>query len=281
MTLRLGWFSTGRDQAARNLLKTIMKKKEEGFFDIEIAFVFSNWEEGEGPDHPTYGDRRKFCDLVHQYEIPLVCLSWKKFMPDLRMKDKERWRSAYGAKMREMISPYPFDVGVLAGYMLWMDNESCDLFNLINLHPALPGGPKGTWQQVIWELIISRADKQGAMIHLCTREWDEGPPLTFCSFSLKTPEYRPLWDQIEKKLAEMSIEEIIKKEGENEPLFKKIRIDGEIREIPLLAYTIKFLADRKLGIVNRMLYEKERPLTEPYDLTDLVDEAVRRKEFEV
>ncbi|MEM2979312.1 MAG: formyltransferase family protein [Methanomassiliicoccales archaeon] len=281
MVLKIGWFSTGRDAAARNLLKTIVKKKDEGFFDIEIAFVFSNWEEDEDPTHPTFEDRRRFCKLVRGFDIPLVCLSWKKFRPDLRLENREKWRSAYGEKMRELISPFPFDLGVLAGYMLWMDNESCKIFNLINLHPALPGGPKGTWQQVIWQLMESRADRQGAMIHLCTQEWDEGAPLTFCSFSLRTAEYEVLWEQFERKLESVTLAEIMRTEGENEPLFARIRKDGEIREIPLLAYTLKYFADGKLRIKDRMIYEKERPLAGAYDLTALVDHAVKTREFEV
>jgi phosphoribosylglycinamide formyltransferase-1 len=272
--VRIGWFSTGRDEAARELLKTVVKRKEEGFFDVSIEFVFSNWEEGEEPGQKDFKEREEFFKLVHDYGIPLVTLSWKKFEPQLKTEDKERWRMEYGREMRRLLSDHPFDLGVLAGYMLWVDDETCQEFDLINLHPALPGGPKGTWQEVIWELIGQKAEKQGAMIHLTTPEWDEGPALTYCSFSLRTDDYLPLWEQMEGKLKTMSYDEIIKDEGEAEPLFRRIRADGELRELPLIAQSIKLFADGKVFIKDQRLYEEGVPLDEAYDLTKEVDEEI-------
>ena len=49
------------------------------------------------------------------------------------------------------------DLCVLAGYMLIVGEEMCQRYNMINLHPAAPGGPTGTWQEVIWQLIDSKA----------------------------------------------------------------------------------------------------------------------------
>jgi phosphoribosylglycinamide formyltransferase-1 len=46
---------------------------------------------------------------------------------------------------------------------------------MINLHPAAPGGPTGTWQEVIWQLIEGRAVETGVMMHLVTPELDRGP----------------------------------------------------------------------------------------------------------
>lgn len=277
--LSIGWFSTGRDEAARNLLTTVMRMKEQGFFDVKISFVFSNWEGGEEPSHPDFSDREMFYDLVRSYGIPLVCLSWKDFMPDLRKRDREKWRSEYGKEMRERIKPYPFDLGVLAGYMLWMDNESCQMYSLVNLHPAMPGGPKGTWQEVIWKLIGTKADRQGAMIHLCTPDWDEGPALTYCGFSLRTRKYNKLWSWMELKLKKKTLEQIKAEEGENEPLFRQIRKDGELRELPLITYSIKLFAEGRVEIRNGKLYEGGKLLGNPYDLSRSVDEAVKSKEF--
>lgn len=275
---RLGWFSTGRDAAARTLLREVVKRIENGFFDVSIEFVFCNWEEGEAPEHKDYRERQKFFSLVREYDIPLITLSWRRFMPELRKKDMERWRAEYGKKLRELLAPYDFDLGVLAGYMLWVDDETCRTYDLINLHPALPGGPKGTWQEVIWQIIEKRAERHGAMIHLTTPEWDEGPPLTYCSFSLRTPEYLPLWEQLEKKLQVMDLESIRSKEGEREPLFQKIRADGEIREIPLLAHSIKILAEGRVYIKDQHLFEGERKLDSPYDLTEQVDEEIQKED---
>src|SRR5438445_240155 len=76
----------------------------------------------------------------------------------------------------------PFDVhtGVLAGYMLIFGPAACGAMTLLNLHPAAPGGPIGIWQDVIWQLIASRAERSGVTIFRAIPEVDTGPPLTFC-----------------------------------------------------------------------------------------------------
>ena len=38
------------------------------------------------------------------------------------------------------------DICVLAGYMLILGGAMCRQFHFLNLHPALPDGPIGTWQ---------------------------------------------------------------------------------------------------------------------------------------
>jgi len=275
--LRLGWFSTGRDEAARELLRTIMMRRRRGFFDVSIEFVFSNWEEGEAPDHKDYHERETFFSLVRSYGIPLVTLSWRGFMPELRKKDMEGWRNEYGRRLRELLAPYEFDLGVLAGYMLWVDDGTCMAYDLINLHPALPGGPKGTWQEVIWQLIEQGAKRQGAMIHLTTPDRDEGPALTYCSFDLRTDEYAPLWEQMERKLETHDLESIKREEGEEEPLFRRIRADGETRELPLLAHSIRLFSEGRIAIQDKRLFENGRPLRDPYDLTRQVDDEVGRR----
>ena len=55
------------------------------------------------------------------------------------------------------ILPEEIDFGVLAGYMWIVSPDFCEKVKLINLHPALPGGPKGSWQEVIWQLISCRS----------------------------------------------------------------------------------------------------------------------------
>ena len=52
--------------------------------------------------------------------------------------------------------PYRLGVLVMAGYMLIVSPAMCRRFAILNLHPALPGGPTGTWQEVIWRLLDER-----------------------------------------------------------------------------------------------------------------------------
>lgn len=263
--MRVGWFSTGRGPGSRDLLRTVMERKLAGELDVEIPFVFCNWDNEE--DHnPRREQRAEFFELVRGYGIPLVTLSWKNFRPELRDGDEESWRREYGREMRRLIGQ-DFDVGMLAGYMLWIDDETCRTYRLLNLHPALPDGPKGTWQEVIWKLIEDRADEQGAMIHVCTEEWDRGPAVSFCRFSLRQGDYPGLWHQAEAKISSLGIEGIRQGEGVEEPLFKRIRRDGARRELPLIVHTLKSIADGELDIDDA---------GEPLDLSDVIDRQLEQ-----
>ncbi|MCL1811159.1 MAG: phosphoribosylglycinamide formyltransferase, partial [Methanomassiliicoccaceae archaeon] len=101
-----------------------MDKKEQGLIDVDISFVFCNWNNEEDPN-PKKEQRKMFFEMVEGYGIPLITLSWKEFRPDIRKSDEIAWRNEYGKKLRELTSAYGFDLGVLAGYMLWMDDETC------------------------------------------------------------------------------------------------------------------------------------------------------------
>ena len=90
------------------------------------------------------------------------------------------------------------DIIVLAGYMLVVGEEICEIHDMINLHPAAPNGPAGTWQEVIWLLIHKRAQESGNMMHLVTQELDKGPPITYCTFPVRGPAFDPLWQEMEK-----------------------------------------------------------------------------------
>ncbi len=271
--LRLGWFSTGRGPGSRNLLKAVMDRKLAGDLDVEIAFVFCNWSNEEA-DNPKREQRQMFFDMVEGYGIPLVTASWKEFMPELRETDEAAWRVEYGKVLREAVSPYEFDLGILAGYMLWMDDETCDEFDMLNLHPALPDGPKGTWQEVIWQLISEDAERQGAMMHVCTKEWDRGAAITYCGFPIRGGDYDALWDRMHRKLESSTLDEIKTSEGQEEPLFKRIREDGAKRELPLITETIKAFADGRVRIEDKRPVTSDGAVRGPVDLSEMVDRAL-------
>ena len=273
--LRLGWFSSGRGPGSRDLLRTVMEKKASGVLDVDIGFVFCNWDNSEAPNSRKE-QREQFFDMVRGYGIPLVTLSWKSFRPDLWESDQTAWRNEYGKEMRSILSKYEFTVGILAGYMLWVDDDSCDAYDLINLHPALPNGPKGTWQEVIWQLIRDDAQEHGIMIHLCTKEWDRGSALTYCGFPIRGPGYDELWNDMYEKLKNRTLDRIKEEEGENEPLFAKIRKDGARRELPLIVSTIKQFADGKLRMSGHKVFCGTRQLNGPFDLSGDVNGSARR-----
>lgn len=271
--LRLGWFSTGRGPGSRNLLKAVMDRREQGLLDVDVAFVFCNWDNTE-ENNPKREQRKIFFDMVEGYGIPLVTASWKRFEPDLRQSDPDKWREDYGRVLRERTGSYEFDLGILAGYMMWMDDETCRAYDMLNLHPALPDGPKGTWQEVIWQLIAERATHQGAMMHICTEEWDRGAAITYCRFPIRGGDYDALWDRMEEKLRTRTLDEIKAEEGEDEPLFRRIREDGAKRELPLIVATIDAFAKGEVEIRDKKLYCGDRRLDGPYDLSEQVDRAV-------
>ena len=270
--LRLGWFSTGRGPGSRNLLKAVMDEKEKGL-DVEISFVFCNWDNTEEPNS-RHDQREMFFDMVRGYGIPLITESWKSFRPDLWESDQKKWRDEYGKVLRKRTSEYGLDLGILAGYMLWMDDETCLAYDMLNLHPALPDGPKGTWQEVIWQLIREDAREQGAMLHICTPEWDRGAPLTYCRFPIRGGDYDALWDAMYEKLKTQTLDEIIKAEGVHEPLFARIRADGAKRELPLIVETIRKFADGKVRIENKQLIVDGKKLDSAFDVSADVDASI-------
>jgi len=250
----IGWFSTGRDKAARDLLEYAVRK------GIEISFVFCNREKGESEESD------KFIDLVESYGFDLICFSSKKFLPELRKKNKKEWRTLYDEEILKLI-PHK-DLNVLAGYMLILSPLACDTLNMINLHPALPDGPKGTWQEVIWELIRSNAKETGAMMHLVTKDLDRGPVVTYCRFSIDYPDLR---EDFENLLKFRSFEEI-KKEGH--PLFYKIREEELKREFPLIGYTIKAFENKEIEIKNKKIYSHGKEIR-GYDISERVEREVK------
>lgn len=271
--LKLGWFSTGRGQGSRNLLRAVMEEKEKNGLDVEIAFVFCNWDNTEEPNSKKE-QRQMFFDMVNGYGIPLITKSWKTFRPDLWDTDEIAWRNEYGKELRRLTEEYGIDLGILAGYMLWMDDGTCMAYDMLNLHPALPDGPKGTWQEVIWQLIRERSKSQGAMLHICTPEWDRGAPLTYCQFPIVGGEYDALWKDLDGKLENSDLEHIIKEEGIELPLFKKIREDGAKRELPLIVETIRQFADGKVRIENKQLIVGGKKLDSAFDLSAEVDDVL-------
>ncbi len=139
MTLNLGWFSTGRDEAARQLLQVVMDHIDSGFLKAKILYVFCNRERGES------AETDRFMDQVEGFRLPLVSLSSNDFLPRLRHSDRERWRVEYHRAVARSIQSRAVELIVLAGYMLIVSKPFCEAFPLINLHPSEPGGPKGTW----------------------------------------------------------------------------------------------------------------------------------------
>ena len=237
--LKLGWFSTGRGEGSRGFLKLVQGSIASGELDARIEFVFSNREPGEAEGSDL------FFEQIESYGLPLVTLSSQRYRREHGGGPMSRHRGPFHDEVIQLTSKLQTDISVLAGYMLITSPEMCRQYPMINLHPALPRGPAGTWQQVIWKLIEEKADESGVMFHVATEVLDGGPVLTYCSFPIRGGDYEPLWQEVEGR----AIEEI-KAIGEEQPLFKKIRQEGAIREGPLLLATLKALVDGQLNVLD-------------------------------
>lgn len=271
---KIGWFSTGRDPAARELLIEVHDRIEDGTIAGEISFVFSNRENGE------FKQSDLFFELVRGYGIPLVQFSSSKFKPEMRSRGRENedvlaeWRRQYDREVMKRLEGFEMDLGVLAGYMLIVGDEMCRAYDMINLHPAAPDGPKGTWQEVIWELLEERADRTGVMLHLVTEELDRGPVITYCVFPIVGGDLEPLWRDFDARLESRTVDDIAKEDGEGNPLFAEIRRRGFIRELPLIVHTLRVFAEGEVRVDNGTVIADGRPVPDGYDLTEEIDNAL-------
>ncbi|MCD6567324.1 MAG: phosphoglycerate transporter [Dehalococcoidia bacterium] len=272
----IGWFSTGRDEAARQLLKITRESIAAGDIQGRISFVFSNRERGESAESDA------FFDLVSQYDIPLISLSHRKFKNAIATQGnvsqrkagrkqvkktakqyQEKWRLEYDSEVDRQIKKFSPDICVLAGYMLVVGGALCRKYSMINLHPAPPGGGTGSWQEVIWKLIRDNADEAGAMMHLVTPRLDEGPVISYCTFPIKGDIFAPYWQQ-----------------DNREALFHLIREHELMREFPLIVATLKLLSLGEISIRNGRIIDGKGNYISGYDLSAKIDLAMEDKRKE-
>ena len=268
--LRIGWFATGQGTGSRALLQAAHEAVARGELPAEIAFLFCNREPGEHENSDL------LLAMAVGYGIPTLTLSDRRFRRQVggevarAGQPLPAWRLAYDRAVLELIAPFGVDIGMLAGYMLIFGPEVCARLDLLNLHPAAPGGPKGTWQRVIWQLIAERAAESGVLINRATPEVDEGPVVAYCRYSLRGPAFDPLWQAV----AGRDLEELRATAGEDLPLFRTIRAAGVAREIPLMVQTLIALARGRFRIVGGTVLTPEGPAPGGVDLTAEVEAAI-------
>jgi folate-dependent phosphoribosylglycinamide formyltransferase PurN len=156
---------------------------------------------------------------------------------------------------------------MLSGYMLVMTQPLFAGHAMLNLHPAAPGQPAGTWQQVTWQLIEQRAEHGGVRIHLVTAALDEGAIVTYCTYSLRGPTIDLLWRAVEHR----NISDIRDAAGESLPLFQEMRRRGAARELPLVVETLRALADGRLRLDGEVILAGTTRVVQGYDLTPEIE----------
>ena len=263
--MRIGWMSTGRDQAACNLLADVVARARRDGVSLDIAAAFCDRDIGEAPESDA------FLSLAGGLGIRTITLSSAASWHAAKTTgvSREVWRDAYHEQVTELLRPLGLSVLVMAGYMLIASADMCREHALLNLHPALPGGPTGTWQEVIWELLDREATETGAMMHLATEELDRGPVIAFFRFPITGGAWEPLWDQFRAKRSARGLTAIMAEEGEREPLFAEVRRWGEVRESPLLYQTLCQFSSGKLRAEGDSVLAGAAHM--PLDLTCLVE----------
>ena len=164
--LKIGLMSSGNGEGSLKLIKSINEITKK--IPVNIEFIFCNREYGE------HSGSDKFLEEINSYNVPIITISSKKFTKN---------KLVYEKKILSRLSKYNFDLILLAGYML-ITKKIHNKYETYNLHPALPNGPKGKWDEVINELIDSKSSKSGLMIHKVIDEVDSGRCLTYCSFDI-------------------------------------------------------------------------------------------------
>ena len=262
--MEIGWFSTGEDWIAIELLRRVQKAIRRGEIKARIKFVFSNQEVGESQA------TNRFLSFASDDEaLPIETFSSKKFKPDLWIENREKWRREYDSEVIRQLKRrgfLPVDLIVLAGYMLIVGEEMCQKYKMINLHPAAPGGPTGTWQEVIWKLIATKAEYSGVMMHLVTPELDKGPPVTYCTFPIRDESNQALWEGVERGSS-------LSKQN----LFWEIRRRGLQREFSLILATLKAFSQGKVRIEEGRIVNARGEEIPGYNLTEEIDTAGERR----
>ena len=269
MTLRLGWFTTARGSGSRAMYEAMADAIAGGQIEAQFAFVFCNRDPGE--DETTDG----FFELVRANSHPLVTRSSVRYRRSVG-GDRSRpgaalpaWRADYDRAVDLDLAAHPFDVGVLAGYMLIFTGGFVQRHPLFNLHPALPDGPTGTWREVIRELMRGRATESGVMLHMAIPDVDEGPVAAFCRYSLRAERFESLWAELEGEIDGLDDEAL-----EATPLFTAIRDEGVRYESPLLLATIAELATGRLRVQGAVVVDADGKPRAPADLTAEVSKRI-------
>lgn len=270
MTLRLAWFATARGTTSAKLLAATQEAIAGGRLDAEIVVVFCNRAPGEDPNSDA------FLEQVRAAGIPLVTLSSRDFRKQVsgevarKGEPLPEWRRQYDREVMRLLEPYRFDLGVLAGFMLIFGEEVAAKWDLLNLHPAAPGGPKGMWQDVIWTLIAEEATTAGVMVHLATPELDGGPVVTYCTYPIRGSGFDPLWAELDGTTFEAARAE----KGEQLRLFRHIRWAGIGREVPLVVETLRAFADGRIRIQDKRVVDAGGNPINGYDLTGEIEAMV-------
>ena len=255
MTLDLGWLTAGRGPGSLGMFEGVLAAIDDGSLDARIAFLFMHRERGEGEASDA------FMDLAASRGIPIESLSSARFREE-HGGDFATHREEYDARVLDLLRPHTAELCVMAGYLLILSPALTHAYRFVNLHPALPDGPVGLWQEVIRELIETGAQQSGATVLLVTDELDRGPRIAYARFPIVGPPFDALRS------------DALRAGGEAQPLFDAIREAGLRREPVLLTETLKALAGGGLAVRGERIVDASGAPVDARDLTAKVEAAL-------
>ena len=262
MTLRIAWFATARGTSSRKLLNAAVEAIDQGRLDAEIVCVVCNRVRGQSANTDL------FLDDVDRAKIPLVAassLEWRRRVGgEISEPDGELapWRRDFDRHLYERIVEHTPDLAMLAGYMLVISDVICDQLPCLNLHPALPDGPIGTWQEVIHQLIAQQARRSGMVLQRVTTELDRGPTVTWAQYEIRGDHFDPLWQEFGHDASSET------------PLFHAIREAGASREPTFILQSLQAIAGQP-----DVLSTRPQPSTDSgigSNITEAVETGMRR-----
>ena len=262
MTLRIAWFATARGTSSRLLLNAAIDAINQGRLDAEIVCVVCNRVRGQS------ANTDRFLDDVERSGIPLIAsssLEWRRRVGgEISVPGRElaNWRRDYDRHLYEQILEHAPDLGMLAGYMLVITDVICDHLPCLNLHPALPDGPIGTWQQVIHQLIAEGARTSGMVLQRVTTELDRGPTVTWAQYPIRGQHFDELWNQHGHDHESQT------------PLFQAIREAGASREPTFILQSLQDIAARWPASSTSLLAPTEQGIGS--DITAAVEAEMNR-----
>jgi len=260
--LSMGWFSSGGGEGSMGMLEATVDAIELGNLNAYIEFLFINRDPGQ---RAATDD---FMNYATAHGIEVITLSSYQFRKERSSVPREELREMFDEEAMKKLAKFNPKIAITAGYML-IAPLLCERFKMINIHPALPGGPIGTWQDVTWALIDQKVTESGVMMNVATKEVDAGPVLSYCRYPITGGELDGMWF----RAREESAGAIKEREGERNPLFMALRELQLPRERPLLVETLKAITG---GEIN----QNNPDATGPLDLTSQVEMALMPDEEE-
>ena len=268
MTVHVGWFTTARGAGSRGMYDAVTAAIADGSLDAKISFLFSNRDRGEDPVTDDFFAR------VDADGIPLIAkssVSYRKAVGGERSRAGDplpAWRTDYDHEVAAAIEPYRCDLGVLAGYMLIFTPPFVERFPLLNLHPALPTGPIGTWREVNRTLIRDSAAESGVMMNLAIPAVDEGPVVGYCRYPIDGPDF----EAARKELGDPAglDDDAI----EASALFGLIRAAGMRCEAPFLVEVLQAFGSARVKIDDGSVTYASGRSALPIDLTEEVNQRL-------